>query len=282
MMLRPSLRRLFLSAVLLLASCHERGVPFPYVPNTPEKYNRQEFGLQDARVAMLTYEQYHEYYEGLASERIVCFDTSGNCVEYFYRDHDICQHRVFSYDSLGRRTEERAWEDTAGVSYDSLRKCVVTTYSYSKNGRRCKARITAPDGKSNTFRLRYDKKGHLSRFIYPDGSRFSYDYDTAGRLVCRTWPDASTERYEYDGQGELKAKINRDGTHTWYMATPPPLSTDSLGRVLEEVVGQSPDNTNPIIATYVYDDHGNWVRRTTAGVSSPTVLEVRTFRYYGI
>ena len=74
-----------MSAVLLLSSCHERGVPFPYVPNTPEKYNRQEFGLQDARVAMLTYEQYHEYYEGLASERIVCFDTSGHCVEYFYR-----------------------------------------------------------------------------------------------------------------------------------------------------------------------------------------------------
>ena len=51
--------------------------------------------------------------------------------------------------------------------------------------------------------------------------------------------------------------------------------------VLEEVVGNSSGESHaPIIATYVYDDHGNWVRRTTAGVSSPTILEVRTFRYY--
>ena len=65
------------------------------------------------------------------------------------------------------------------------------------------------------------------------------------------------------------------------MATPPPMRTDSLGRVLEEVVGNSSGESHaPIIATYVYDDHGNWVRRTTAGVSSPTILEVRTFRYY--
>ena len=279
-MLRLALRGLLLSAVLLFASCQEEGVPFPYVPNMPEEYNRDRFDLQDTRVAMFTHEQYHEYYEGLASERVVCFDTDGLCVEYFYRDHDICQHRVFDYDSLGRRTEERAWEDTAGVSYDSLRQCVVTTYSYSKNGRRCKARITDPDGKSHTFRLRYDKEGHLSRFIYPDGSRFSYDYDTAGRLVCRTWPDASTERYEYDAGGKLKTKINRDGTYEWYMSTPPPMRTDSLGRVLKEVVGASQGNSAPIIATYSYDDHGNWVRRTTAGISSPTVLEVRTFRYY--
>ena len=189
-------------------------MPFPYVPNTPGEYNLNRFDLQDTRVAMFTHEQYHEYYEGLASERVVCFDTGGHCVEYFYRDHDICQHRVFEYDSLGRRIEERAWEDTAG------------------------------------------------------------------RLVCRTWPDASTERYEYNAEGELKAKINRDGTYEWYMATPPPMRSDSLGRVLEEVVGASQGNSAPIIATYSYDDHGNWVRRTTTGISSPTVLEVRTFRYY--
>ncbi len=271
----------YLLILVLLSSCEEGGVPFPYVPNTPGEYNLNRFDLQDTRVAMFTHEQYHEYYEGLASERVVCFDTGGHCVEYFYRDHDICQHRVFEYDSFGRRIEERAWEDTAGMSYDSLRQCVITTYSYSKNGRRCKAHVTDPNGKTHTFRLRYDKEGNLSRFIYPDGSRFSYDYDTAGRIVCRTWPDASTERYEYNAEGELKAKINRDGTYEWYMATPPPMRTDSLGRVLEEVVGNSSGESHaPIIATYVYDDHGNWVRRTTAGVSSPTILEVRTFRYY--
>ena len=263
----------------MVASCEEGGVPFPDVPNLPTDYNLD--ATYAGKVAMFTHEVYHEYYEGLASEKVGCFDTAGHCVEYFYRDRDICQHRVFSYDSLGRRTEERAWEDTAGVSYDSLKHCVVTTYSYSKNGRRCKARIAEVGGKGHTFRLRYDKAGQLSRFIYPDGSRFSFDYDTAGRLICRTWPDASTERYEYDSEGGLRAKIDREGVYTWYMARPPASRTDSLGRVVEEVVGGSgTDPSAPIMATYVYDDHGNWVRRTTAGVSTPTVLEVRSFKYY--
>lgn len=256
-------------------------MPFPYVPNLPTEYNRDRFELQDTSVAMITHEVFHEYYEGLASERVACFDSLGHCVEYFYRDHDICQHRIFSYDSLGRRTEEQAWEDTAGVSYDSLKQCVVTTYSYSKNGRRYKAVVRGPDGKKHSFRLRYDKNGQLSKFIYPDGSRFSYDYDTAGRLVCRTWPDASTERYEYDSKGELRSKIDREGVHTWYSSRPSASSRDSLGRVIEEVVDASSGNTDaPVIASYVYDDHNNWIRRTTAGVSSPTILEVRSFKYY--
>ena len=273
----------YLLILVLLSSCEEGGVPFPYVPDPPTQYNL-DATFADAvtgPVAMFTCEKYHEYSGGLASQQTVCFDRRGHCLDYYYRDREACWHIAFAYDSTGRRIREETWRDTAGMSFDSLPLYCTTDYSYSRNGHRCKAAFRGPDGKRHTFRMRYDKEGNLTRFVFPDGSRISYDYDTAGRLVCRTWPDASTERYEYNAEGELTAKINRDGTYEWYMATPPPMRSDSLGRVLEEVVGNSSGESHaPIIATYVYDDHGNWVRRTTAGVSSPTILEVRTFRYY--
>jgi hypothetical protein len=47
--------------------------------------------------------------------------------------------------------------------------------------------------------------------------------------------------------------------------------------VLEEKVS---DADGLVMAYYVYDDHSNWVRRTTIGERSPSKLEVRTFEYY--
>lgn len=267
-------------ATLLLAACNEGGVPFPYIPNLPGDYNRASLDLRDTHVAIYTHQVFHDYCEGIVSERVACFDTLGHCVEYFYRDRDICQHRIFRYDSLGRRVEEQAWEDSAGVSYDSLQRYINTTYSYSRGGHRCKATLRASDGGKHTFRLRYNRQGRLSRFIYPDGSRFSYDYDTAGRLVCRTWPDASTERFEYDSSGRLTATVGREGERTWYLSPWAATQFDSLGRVTEEVATAASGGAAPIVATYVYDSHGNWVRRTRASATSPTILEVRTFKYY--
>lgn len=268
-----------------MLSCHEGDAPFPYVPNLPDAYNLHNGPEDDPKgpVAMYTHEVYHEYYDGLVSQTTACFDSTGRCIDYYYRDRERCSHMRFEYDTAGRRIREEAWQDTAGTPFDSLRRDhFVTTYRYSANSRRCKARITDTRGKRYTFRLRYDRQGHLSRFIYPDGSRFSYDYDAAGRMVRRTWPDASTERFEYDAHGNMTSMTDRDGVVNWYL--PPHINArrDSLGRVVEEVAGPSPgENTPPRITTYAYDSHGNWVRRTTAGVSSPTVLEVRAFRYHG-
>ena len=274
---------------LLLFSCKERSVPFPFVPNLPTDYNLSTTyaGEMTGAVSMFSSETLHEYYNGIVSQETACFDTAGRCLDLYYRDRETCQHITFVYDSTSRRIEERCYIDTAGTPFDSLTRLYThTTYSYSCHGRHCKARITGPDGKRHTFRLRYDKQGLLKRFIYPDGSRFSYDHDTIGRLVKLTYPDASFERYEYDIDGRLTTMIDRAGKYTWYAAPPPASRRDSLGRVLEQVVGSVPrsgssdDSSAPIIATYVYDHHGNWIRRTTAGVSSPTILEVRTFKYY--
>jgi len=271
---------------LLLASCGQGDLPFPYTPNRPDDYNRSTTYSDQfsGPVAIFTYRSLDEYSDGYTSQTVVCFDTAGRCIDYYYHDRQINVRRHFSYDSLGRRNGETCWQDSATATLDTLQPpTLVTTYTYSRHGRRCRARIQGPDGRSHTFRLHYDRAGHLTRYIYPDGSRFSYDYDPAGRLVRRTWPDASFERFQYDSTGFMTSSTGRDGVVNMYMALPPPTRVDSLGRVLEQVVASTPGSDDgPVRAYYQYDPYGNWIRRTTAGPSCPTRLEIRTFQYHNL
>lgn len=208
---------------------------------------------------MFSYE-YIDEAEGLLFQRIGCFDTVGHCVDYYHRDSHTTQRYHFEYDSLGRRIEETCYLDTAGTPYDSLHTLYTqTTYKYNHSGHRCSARIQGSNGRKYTFRLRYNEQGQLTKYIFPDGSRFSYEYDADGRLAKRINPDASIKEYT---AAEL----------------PQPLVIDSLGRVLEAYVSDSTDHL--VMVYYSYDDHNNWVRRTTSGDHSPSKLEVRTFEYY--
>ncbi|MBQ6068958.1 MAG: RHS repeat protein [Bacteroidales bacterium] len=283
----PRIATLFtLIAVGLIASCTEQGDPFPFEPNMPDDFNRSsQYQLRKneveellGNVAMVTHEVYNEYYEGLVSEHAACFDSSGHCLELYYRDRENNQRYTFSYDSLGRRVEEVCYIDSAGTRYDSLTQpYMTTTYHYSHNGRTCRARITTPNGKHYTYRLRYDRKGRLHRFIYPDGSRFTYEYDNAGRMVRTTYPDASMQLYEYDSTGRLTHLQDRDGVHHWFATQSNETHYDTLGRIAEEL---SYDNGNPVVTSYIRDEHGNWTRRIRTGLSTPTRIDNRTFKYF--
>lgn len=270
----------------LAVGCSEQGNPFPFEPNKPDDFNRStdyrlrwgEIEELLGEVAMVTHEVYQEYYEGLVSEHAACFDSAGHCLELYYRDRETNQRYTFQYDSLGRRVEELCYIDSAGTSYDSLDTPYTrTTYRYSRNGRTCRARITTPDGKHYTYRFRYDRQGRLHRFIYPDGSRFTYDYDTADRLVRTTFPDASSQTFQYNEQGRLTSMRDCEGVYHWYAPDHTEVKRDTLGRVVEEV---SQANGGPYITTYRRDDHGNWTRRTSTGVSSYTRIDNRTFKYF--
>jgi YD repeat-containing protein len=274
------------AALGLVVGCSEQHTPFPFEPNRPEDFNRTaqyrlRWGETEellGEVAMVTHEVYQEYYEGLVSEHAVCFDSAGHCLELYYRDRETNQRYTFQYDSLGRRVEEVCYLDSAGTPYDSITApYTTTTYRYSRNGRTCRARITDPEGKHYTYRLKYDKQGRLHRFIYPDGSRFTYDYDTANRLVRTTFPDASTQTFLYDEEGRLTSMRDRDGSYQWYAPNKPTLHYDTLGRVVEE---QYYVNGDPTVTTYRRDDHGNWTRRTQTGLSIPTRIDNRTFKYF--
>ena len=112
---------------------------------------------------------------------------------------------------------------------------------------------------------------------YPDGSRFTYDYNSSGQLVCTTFPDASYQTFEYDDKGNMTSMRGRDGVMNWYVPDIPKVQRDSLGRVVEEV---SQVNGGPRVVTYRRDDHGNWTRRSMTGLSTPTRIDNRTFKYF--
>lgn len=270
---------------ILAASCSEEGVPFPHIPNVPDSYdltvlNRSVDGFKDLNgsVAVYVHEVYSEYSVGILSQMVAYFDSTGHCKELFYRDRKVNRHLVFEYDGTGRRVEETHYLDSAGVPYDSLSTLYThTTYRYSRNGHSCRIRFTDPGGKTRTFRLRYNRQGLVRQYLYPDGSRFSYEYDSVGRLECKTFPDASFETYRYYEDGTLSEIRNREGVTNCYEPPTCDERHDSCGRCVERVCQT---NTIPVVTTFQYDDHDNWIRRTTTRIDSSTRIDTRTFKYY--
>lgn len=275
------LRPFVLLLAVALTACHEEGLPFPDVPNLPTAYNVDDTTEVDTTVgmpALITFQAYDDRAEGLVWQTVAHYDPQGRCQSYYWRDRHECRKLLFEYDSLGRRIAEQYWKDTANTPFDSLHPQQSTVYLYSAKGRRVRVRITGPDGHRHTFRLRYDRQGRLQRFEYPDGSLFSYDYDANGRLLRRVWPDASEERFEYDSTGVLTTRTDRDGTVVWMQPPRRHVQHDSLGRIVEEHLLE--EGGVPVITSYAYDDHGNWIRRTSACPTRPTRLDVRTILYY--
>lgn len=251
---------IFLCAILFCA-CSEVDNPFPYQPNLPSDFNRDQAsdvtGSMEGNISMFSYELISQE-EGLLLQRVGCFDSAGRCIDYYHRDPHNTLRYHYTYDTAGRRIEELCYTDTAGTPYDSLTTLYTqTTYKYSRNNRSCKARIKGPKGRKYTFRLRFNEQGKLTKYIFPDGSRISYEYGADGHLAKLTYPDAS----EHMVQETLRQ----------------PIAFDSLGRMVEENIS---DSTGLVMAYYSYDDHNNWIRRTTTGDRSPSKLEVRTFQYY--
>ena len=93
---------LLLIGMLLFTSCEE-GVPFPYLPIQPTGYNLNTTYADEMSgpVSMFTCEVFQEYYNGLVSQTVACFDTAGHCLDYYYRDREECLHSTFVYDSMG-------------------------------------------------------------------------------------------------------------------------------------------------------------------------------------
>ncbi|MBR6440464.1 MAG: RHS repeat protein, partial [Bacteroidales bacterium] len=110
--------------------------------------------------------------------------------------------------------------DSAGTAFAEADSLVYrTTYTYSANSRRVKARIAGPDGRRHTFRLRYDDAGRLTRFIYPDGSRISYRYDEAGELASVILPDALEFTPQAAEEAPAVEHYRRDDPYNWTRRT---------------------------------------------------------------
>ena len=124
------------------------------------------------------------------------YDTDGRCVWSIHRGlGNIYSRSLYTYDTLRRRIKEECY--VANADNPTVMDTFVTTYTYSANGRRCKGFInsTDPNAKESTFRFRLNRRGQVTAYIYPDGSRISYRYDKQGLLVKTIWLDGREEKH---------------------------------------------------------------------------------------
>ena len=124
------------------------------------------------------------------------YDTDGRCVWSIHRGlGNIYSRSLYTYDTLRRRIKEECY--VANADNPTVMDTFVTTYTYSANGRRCKGFInsTDPNAKESTFRFRLNRRGQVTAYIYPDGSRISYRYDKQGHLVKTIWLDGREEKH---------------------------------------------------------------------------------------
>lgn len=209
-----------LAMAIIFSACTDNEVPFPYLPNLPSQYT---FGPDEflGPVAMYTYQCFSDSDQGLICQKTAAFDTARHCIDYFYRSHTTCAHLTFTYDSIGRRICETAYIDTAGTSFDSMSSPYsTTTYRYSRNSRRCIAHITGPNSHRYRFVLRYNSLGLLTRFIYPDGSRISYQYDAQGNLIKTIRPDGAVIAIDPPAvETPLYRNYVYDSHHNWIRRT---------------------------------------------------------------
>lgn len=124
------------------------------------------------------------------------YDTDGRCVESFHRGlGNIYSRTLYTYDTLRRRIKEECY--VANAENPAVTDTFVTTYTYSANGRWCKGILDGTDlgVKKSTFRFRLNRRGQVTAYIYPDGSRISYRYDKQGLLVKTIWLDGREEKH---------------------------------------------------------------------------------------
>ena len=67
---------------MLLSACSSGDVPFPYLPNLPDDFNRQTTyaDLFQGPVALFTQRTLHEYSDGIVSQTVAGFDAEGNII----------------------------------------------------------------------------------------------------------------------------------------------------------------------------------------------------------
>lgn len=224
--------------------------PAPYVPNRPDAHNLTSQSDLQGPVAMVAQEVYELNSARLYRQQVTSYDTAGRCLCLCVNAGESTRFE-YAYDSAGRRISE-----TYYLILDGRDSLVATTqYCYRMAGRLCLARIATPDGQRCTFRFRYNRKGQLRNFSYPDGSKFSYRYNDQGQAVECTYPDGSTEMLE---------SPEADQTYL-----------DARGRVAEEWYGTT-------CVRYTYDARNNWTRHMTLYKDQDTRLTVRTIQYHTI
>jgi YD repeat-containing protein len=204
--------------------------------------------------------------------QILVFDERGNVTEQSVYNPDGSLQRKLGwarvYDAANRETEKSYYNadhvlTSKGVSvYDAKGRAVETTF-YSPRG-----------SVNHVEAYFYDDGGNRIREVHrnPDGTArvtIINGYDAQGRLTEHTFYDgqgALTQKsiFTYDDHGSQTAwtVYQKDGTPVQVRRKS--LSYDEKGNITEAInFGRDNSVTSRETFTYVFDSHGNWIKKST-------------------
>jgi len=173
-------------------------------------------------------------------------DASGAYVETVYDSEGRALTRIrrssgdvafakssFTYDGLGRQTEQRQWYDPTSASTHA--SDVVARTAYDGNGMVTRSL----DALGNATDYLYDADDRATRTTFPDGSFTASFYDAMGRLTRSTDQAGAHTDYLYDAEGRTTRVLRRDGGDTLLAYSESVY--DALGRVTASVQRSAAD-----------------------------------------
>lgn len=142
--------------------------------------------------------------------------------------------RKYSYDELGRRTQER-------MSADG--KLYTTDYTWWQTGALTASKIsqvknTMPDG-SRSYYYQYDSRGNISAAGTNRYAQTSYTYDAFNQLVKEVIPFEGEKHYSYDNGGNLLSKRTYDSSGVLVKTDTYEYTDASWGDLLTKYNGQA-------------------------------------------
>ena len=139
------------------------------------------------------------------------------------------QHKILSYDFLGRPTESTSEAITSSCQYDIKGRLLTqidqkenrTKQSYDSFGHCLQtelpealdeaATIYAP-----TIQMEYDLQGNLTSYTNPRSEKTQTEYNSRRHPLKITYADGSTLKHTYNLDGTLEKTIHLDGTEELY------------------------------------------------------------------
>jgi RHS repeat-associated protein len=173
----------------------------------------------------------------------------------------------YSYDALGELSQltNAAGAVITTYTYDAAGNLTAvanangstTTYTYDANGNATSIVNEGPGATiDSTFTYTVDSDGRRTSMVSAAGTT-TYGYDPDGQLTTVTLPGGRTITYAYDAAGN-RTTVNDSATG--------PVTYTTNGTDEYTVVGGT---------TYGYDDDGNLISSTTAGVTTTYAYDAR-------
>lgn len=230
------------------------------------------------------------YFEGELEKRWIWRrDIDGNVLEYIVRvtDPEVSgyhdEENTYTYDEEGKKIEEIKYAYGNLVGKDK--------FTYNENGDLAEIHSHSSNGTLVWKELyEYGDSGNLARKIiyrYLYGGlycTFKYIYDTKGNLI----EESMFDKYGKQEWGYQEQRDSNDNViemqsfgYDGRLSSKTSIEYDTMGNVTEILLLDSEGLLERTITySYVYDQKGNWTKRTEYRNAIPASLTIREIEYY--